>query len=539
MVKKFTTPADKYGTPEQGFTVVCTTYRLTEQYHYWTKNNPMNVQLIPEPFVEIPVELADEMGIRGAEKIKVTSARGKYIAKAFVTRRMKPMTIDGKKVYQIGLPIHQGFRGIQEDAGKDRAHSRQYALADRHRSQRLHAGIQGVPREGRKGMNAMSQASGNQRISGHAGPVPGAGVKREYEVCKLIDTTTCIGCKACEVACLEWNGHSFSETVFDNTYQTMPETAWNYWNLIKFNEHEHPTTALMLLMRKDQCMHCEEPGCLIACPADGAIVQYVNGIVDFQQDKCIGCGYCMTGCPFNIPKFSPTAQKVFKCTLCLDRVSAGLEPACIKSCPTGCLHFGTKDDMKELAENRATQLREKSGFQGCGSLRSRPASAARTSFTCCTTRQIPKSTAACPQDPHVPWTVRLWKKPLKWLGNLAMIGGIDRRGDSLSALRAEGRRRRRPEVDSDAATGPGARTGSDAMSAATSDGVFQRGRVLRYTFHERLIHWIAGLSYMYLMLTGLAFWSPWLFWLAAIFGGGTVSRELHPWSGSSSLSPSC
>src|SRR5437588_3343086 len=96
VVKKFNTPMDKYGTIGQGFTVVCTTYRLTEHYHYWTKNNPMNVQLIPEPFIEIPVELADEMGIRGAQKIKVTSARGTYIAKAFVTRRIKPMTIDGK-----------------------------------------------------------------------------------------------------------------------------------------------------------------------------------------------------------------------------------------------------------------------------------------------------------------------------------------------------------------------------------------------------------------------------------------------------------
>ena len=119
VVKKFTTPADKFGSPQQGFDVVCTTYRLTEQYHYWTKNNPMNVQLIPEPFVEIPVELADQMGVRGGEKIKVSSARGTYIAKAFVTRRIKPMTIDGKKIYQIGIPIHQGFRGIQEDAERN------------------------------------------------------------------------------------------------------------------------------------------------------------------------------------------------------------------------------------------------------------------------------------------------------------------------------------------------------------------------------------------------------------------------------------
>jgi len=118
LVKKFTTPYDKFGTPEE-YSIVCTTYRLTEHYHYWTKNNPMNVQLIPEPFVEIPVELANDLGVKGAEKIKVISARGTYIAKAFVTRRIKPMTIDGKKVYQIGLPIHQGFRGIAEDAGRD------------------------------------------------------------------------------------------------------------------------------------------------------------------------------------------------------------------------------------------------------------------------------------------------------------------------------------------------------------------------------------------------------------------------------------
>jgi formate dehydrogenase major subunit len=119
VVKKFTTAADKYGTVEQGYTIVCTTYRLTEQYHYWTKNNPMNVQLIPEPFVEIPAELGNEMGLRGGEKVKVTSARGVYIAKAFVTKRIKSMQIDGKKVYQIGIPIHQGFRGIQEDAERN------------------------------------------------------------------------------------------------------------------------------------------------------------------------------------------------------------------------------------------------------------------------------------------------------------------------------------------------------------------------------------------------------------------------------------
>jgi formate dehydrogenase major subunit len=118
VVKKMKTPLDKYGDPGQGYAVVCTTYRLTEHYHYWTKNNPMNVQLVPEPFVEIPIELADEMGLRGGEKVKVSSARASYVAKAMVTRRIKPMMIDGRKTYQIGVPIHWGYRGIAEDEGR-------------------------------------------------------------------------------------------------------------------------------------------------------------------------------------------------------------------------------------------------------------------------------------------------------------------------------------------------------------------------------------------------------------------------------------
>jgi formate dehydrogenase major subunit len=118
VVKRFNTPDDKYGGPKEGFNVVCTTYRMTEHYHYWTKNNPMNVQLVPEPFIEISAEMADEMGLHGGEKLKVSSARGEYIAKAMVTRRIKAMKIDGKTVYQIGIPIHWGYRGIAEDEGK-------------------------------------------------------------------------------------------------------------------------------------------------------------------------------------------------------------------------------------------------------------------------------------------------------------------------------------------------------------------------------------------------------------------------------------
>ena len=262
-----------------------------------------------------------------------------------------------------------------------------------------------------------------QRISGHAGPVPGQGTQREEKVAKLIDTTTCIGCKACEVACVEWNDLPFRETVFDNTYQTMPDTAWNYYNLIRFNEHTREDGSFQWLMRKDGCMHCADPGCLEACPADGAIVQYENGIVDFQQENCIGCQYCVTGCPFNIPKFNPETKKVFKCTLCSDRVGQGLEPACIKACPTGCLHFGTKDDMKALGQTRVQQLKEHSGFTNAG-LYDPPGVGGTGVMYVLHDITNPEVYGGLPSNPVVPWSVRLWKHPLKWLGNLAMIGGL-------------------------------------------------------------------------------------------------------------------
>jgi formate dehydrogenase iron-sulfur subunit len=262
-----------------------------------------------------------------------------------------------------------------------------------------------------------------QRISGHAGAAPGEGTQRQERVAKLIDTTTCIGCKACEVACLEWNDLPFRETSFQNTYQTMPQTAWNYWNLIKFTEQVKPDGTLSWLMRKDQCMHCADPGCLAACPAENAIVQYQNGIVDFQQDYCIGCQYCVTGCPFNIPKFNAETKKMFKCTLCNDRVSQGLEPACIKSCPTGCLHFGTKQDMLAIANARAQQLREHGGHANAGVYDPEGVGGTSVIYVLHDATN-PEAYGGLPSNPTVPLAVRIWKGPLKWLGNLAMVGGL-------------------------------------------------------------------------------------------------------------------
>jgi formate dehydrogenase major subunit len=115
-VRAFTTEYDVLGKPD-AFPIVCTTYRLTEHFHYWTKNNPYNVQLQPEFFVEIPEELARENGIANRDMVRVTSARGSIEGRAMVTRRIKPMQIAGRTVYQIGFPIHWGFLGRGQQRG--------------------------------------------------------------------------------------------------------------------------------------------------------------------------------------------------------------------------------------------------------------------------------------------------------------------------------------------------------------------------------------------------------------------------------------
>ena len=113
VVRKYSTPLDKYGDPKD-FPYVCTTYRLTEQYHYWTKNNPMNMELVPEPFVEIPEELAAQLQIKGGDNVKVSSIRASYFCRAMVTKRIKKMTVAGKETFQVGIPIHWGFKGLPD-----------------------------------------------------------------------------------------------------------------------------------------------------------------------------------------------------------------------------------------------------------------------------------------------------------------------------------------------------------------------------------------------------------------------------------------
>ena len=175
---------------------------------------------------------------------------------------------------------------------------------------------------------------------------------------KLVDISKCIGCKGCEVACKEWNDLKVEQTSNFGSMQSHKDLSSNTWLLMRFNEVEIGDD-LSWMIKKDACLHCEEPGCLFACPAPGAIVQYQNGIVDFNQDQCIGCQNCVSGCPFDIPRFDKETKTVAKCNMCIDRVEAGLEPACVKTCPTNAIEWGLKEDMLALAEKKVETMRRR------------------------------------------------------------------------------------------------------------------------------------------------------------------------------------
>ena len=265
-----------------------------------------------------------------------------------------------------------------------------------------------------------------KRVSATTTQPPVARTPVTGPVAKLIDASKCIGCKACQVACMEWN--DLRDEIGDNVgvYDNPSDLTPQSWTVMRFAEHETEDGNLEWLIRKDGCMHCEDPGCLKACPSPGAIVQYTNGIVDFHEENCIGCGYCITGCPFDVPRISKKDNKAYKCTLCSDRVAVGQAPACAKVCPTGAIEFGTKERMTEHAELRILDLKSR-GFENAGLYD--PAGVGGTHVMYVLHHaDRPELYSDLPKDPKINPMVSLWKGAAKPLGLAAMalaaVGGF-------------------------------------------------------------------------------------------------------------------
>ena len=180
----------------------------------------------------------------------------------------------------------------------------------------------------------------------------------------LTDTSLCIGCKACEVACKQWNQLPMDDLVwegtsYDNTHQ-LNATTWRHVTFAELPGAGGPGGQTSWLMMSDVCKHCQHAGCLEACPT-GAIIRTQFNTVVVQQDVCNGCGYCVPSCPYGVIELNvgtPAADgKAHKCTLCYDRLTDGLEPACAKACPTDSIQFGDLIELQAHAERRVTELR--------------------------------------------------------------------------------------------------------------------------------------------------------------------------------------
>ena len=172
---------------------------------------------------------------------------------------------------------------------------------------------------------------------------------RTNGVAMLYDATKCIGCRACQNACKEWNGNP-AEPDPAGLYDAPTELSADTWTLIQLAELAENGERSFL---KRQCMHCLHPACVSACPV-GALRQTEYGAIVYDPDRCIGCRYCMVACPFGVPKleWEKRLPYIRKCTFCIDRLKDGLEPACSAACPVGALTFGERDSLITEAEDR-------------------------------------------------------------------------------------------------------------------------------------------------------------------------------------------
>lgn len=225
----------------------------------------------------------------------------------------------------------------------------------------------------------------------------------------LISPELCIGCRGCQTACKEWNQLPGTKTTNKGVVENPPDLTPNLYTKIRYTEMPSEKNIVRWLFVSQRCMHCEDAGCIKICPAPGALYKTKEGAVAFNKDKCIGCKLCAASCPFDIPRFDEK-DKISKCHMCYDRISAGLSPACAKTCPTGAIRYGDRDATISSAQKAGYEkLYGQADLGGLGVL---------YAF-----RDAP-SVYGMNEKPEIPETVVFWHKFLKPLSYIGLGGAV-------------------------------------------------------------------------------------------------------------------
>jgi formate dehydrogenase beta subunit len=255
------------------------------------------------------------------------------------------------------------------------------------------------------------------------------------EIVKVIDTTLCSACRGCQVACKQWNELPGLKTEQKGSYQNPPDLQWNTQTLVRFQEYEDKNGKFQWLFRKEGCMHCTDAACVKVCPS-GALHHTEFGSVGIKKNVCIGCKDCVSACPFEVPKYNKATDKMSKCDLCLTRLQANRQPACVKSCLTGALTIGPKDQMIKAAYARVKKLGGNANVYGDKFVGG--------THVIYILSEKPEVYDKLPIDPKVPLSIMVWKDWLKPLGLLAGGGVL---GASLLHYVLHGPKRPDPEIE--------------------------------------------------------------------------------------------
>jgi formate dehydrogenase iron-sulfur subunit len=229
----------------------------------------------------------------------------------------------------------------------------------------------------------------------------------------LIYPERCIACRACQVACKQWNRLPAEPTTNLGSYENPPGLSFHTYTQIHFSERK-TAHGIQWLFLKRQCYHCTDAACMLICPAPGALSKTDEGFVLLNQDKCIGCKYCVSTCPFEVPQFDPNTRKISKCNFCYDRIAKGIQPACAQACPTGAICYGDRNALIQQARLSGHQSiygeKEVKGMHVMFAL------------------QAPAQDYGLPANPQIPVAVFWWKrvfKPLLGGGvGVALLGGL-------------------------------------------------------------------------------------------------------------------